>query len=92
MLNFQWLLIGGPQHSKAIWVKGPVKSVLSSFEPEQGSQAGPSSVRYESNDYVLDGRLYRVGVHNPSDSQLAEIPRLIHATKLEPLDEAQRVL
>lgn len=74
MLITQWLLIGGPQHKQTVWIKGGVKTVIS------------QNHSYESRDYRLDGKTYRVGICNPTDQQLYEVPDHIREIKLEAFD------
>jgi hypothetical protein len=85
MSNFQWLLIGGPQHGTVVWVKDPVKVLRQYADSPDGDPLKGSFVHYESREFVLYGKRYRIGTQNPSDEQLAEIPDLIQTTRRWPL-------
>jgi len=62
MKPIQWLLIGGPGHGKNLWVEGG-NSVLY-------SETGFNQHQYDGKDYLTDGKLYRIGVHNATAEQM----------------------
>ena len=72
----QWLLVGGPGHGQVLWIKAGTNVIY----PRSGEV-----FLYEGENYLCEGRLYRIGCHNPTSIQRAEISILIHATKLEPI-------
>ena len=69
MKPIQWLLIGGPFHGETVWIK-------------QGSRVLLSGVLYDGENYLDQGKLYRIGLHSPSFDQRAEVSRLIAETYL----------
>ena len=78
-----WLLIGGEGHGKAIWVKGGTSVKY----PSKNSIA--NDLLYVERTYVLDGKLYRLGIHNATDVEMAQIPDLINQHKLEAIGIVQ---
>ncbi len=64
-----WLLIGGPAHGKAVHIK-------------QGSRVLCEGAIYDGTNYLSQGRLYRIGYHEPSEEQKAQTSILIEETKL----------
>jgi hypothetical protein len=78
MKNIQWLLIGGVAHGKTLWIKGG-NSVNFPIENSFAVQ------QYVGENYVHDGQLYRIGLHNPTIEEVKKIPLLITEVKLEPL-------
>jgi hypothetical protein len=81
MKPIQWLLIGGPGHGKNLWVEGG-NSVLY-------SETGFNQHQYDGKDYLTDGKLYRIGVHNATAEQMEKIPLLIKEINLEALSNIQ---
>lgn len=80
MKPIQWLLIGGEGHGKTLWIKAgnsvcyPCKN---SFDTQE----------YVGKDYVHHGQIFRIGEHNATPEQVAQIPRLIVETQLEPFNK-----
>ncbi len=80
MEQIQWLLIGGEGHGETLWIKAGnavVYPIKDSLENQQ----------YLGSDYLHEGKLYRVGRHNPTPEETARIPALIVETKLAPFGE-----
>lgn len=79
MSNTQWLLIGGEGHGKTLWIKGgnsvayPIKN-------------GCATQQYSGQNYLHDGNFYRIGLHNATPEDQAQIPALIGETKMLPID------
>ncbi len=61
MKIIHWLLIGGDGHGTTL----PIKGGNSVRYP---SKLGLVDQDYIGNQFVLDGQLFQVGLHNPSDS------------------------
>lgn len=90
MTPIQWLLIGGSGHGVTLWIKqgGRVryipplsKDVLELTDP--GAHVGDIRYQlYEGENYLSEGRLYRIGTHQATPSQRDEIPGLIKQTRL----------
>lgn len=72
----QWLLIGGPGHGETLWTDSATV-----YYPGKCLE----NYLYTGNDYVHDGKLYRIGVHNAVSEQMSAIPELINKTKLQAL-------
>lgn len=68
-MNIQWLLIGGPHNGKTLWIK-------------QGSRVSYGGTVYQGQNYLHNGRLYRIGFIDPSDLEPAKVSRLIEDTNL----------
>jgi hypothetical protein len=71
-MNVQWLLIGGPSHGTAVWIKA-------------GSRVMSGGVIYEGRNYLHDGDLYRVGYVDEKDLDSGIVGRLIVEKRLEPV-------
>lgn len=80
MKPIQWLLIGGEGHGKTLWIA-------------QGSRVSYpckhsyDTQLYDGQNYLNDGKLYRIGLHNATQEQRAEIPTLIMETRLSPIGD-----
>lgn len=73
----QWLLIGGPQHGKTIWIKSGSRVAFFTGLDEV--------LHYEGENRLCDGKLYRLGRFSPSAEQVDQIDNLIKAVGLESL-------
>jgi hypothetical protein len=73
----QWLLIGGEGHGLTLWVKagGTVR-----YSCKDGSMQ-----EYEGRSYLSEGKLFRIGVHQATSEQLAQIQCLIAENQLDAL-------
>lgn len=65
----QWLLIGGPAHGTTLWIS-------------HGARVLHRGEIYEGENYLHDGRLYRVGRHAPVAAEADQICNLIESTRL----------
>lgn len=74
----QWLLVGGPGHGDVLHVKAGT-SVL--FTCRVGEH---EEYKYTGQTYEWNGSSFRVGVHNPTPDQLAEVEQLICKVALKP--------
>lgn len=74
MKSIQWLLLGGPGHGKTVWIKAG-GAVL------YPGPRGKMPTRYQGENYLYNGRLYRVGRCDEKISE-ALIDGLIQDTKL----------
>lgn len=74
MTPIQWLLIGGQQHGKTLWIK-------------YGSRVISGEQIYEGENYLHEGKLYRIGSFMPTMDQRAEIDILIKRERLTPIGE-----
>lgn len=79
MKMIQWLLIGGEGHGEKLWIKAG-NSVLYPFKNSLDVQ------EYVGKDYLHHGQIFRFGEHNATPEQIAQIPRLIVESKLEPFE------
>ena len=68
-MNIQWLLVGGPHHGVTVWIK-------------QGSRVSYDGTIYHGQNYLHNGRLYRVGFIDPKDLEPSKVARLIGETGL----------
>ena len=68
-MDIQWLLVGGPCDGKTLWIK-------------QGSRVNCEGTVYQGQNYLHNGRLYRVGHVDPNDLETGRVAGLIDETKL----------
>jgi hypothetical protein len=68
-VNIQWLLIGGTCDGKAVWIK-------------QGSRVLCGGTLYEGQNYLHNGKLYRIGVLDPNAPAPSQVGNLIDNLKL----------
>jgi len=69
MSPIQWLLIGGPAHGTTV-------------EITQGARVLCQGQIYEGENYLHDGRLYRIGRHAPVAAEADQICNLIQSKRL----------
>lgn len=79
MKPIQWLLIGGEGHGKTLWIAQGSRVLF-------GINSNEARI-YDGENYLNDGRLYRVGLHNATPEQRAQIPTLIMETRLSPIGD-----
>lgn len=85
MTEVQWLLIGGDSHGKTLWVKGGDTVICRSVV--YPAKTGLELQQYDYCDYLHDWKMFRIGLHNPTPEQRAEIPRLIDEKRLTAMHE-----
>lgn len=71
-MEIQWLLIGGPRDGQTVWIV-------------QGDHVTVDGVVYQGQNYLDNGRLYRVGFLNPNDLLPSRVRYLIHKTGVQQL-------
>ncbi len=65
----QWLLIGGEHNGKTMWIK-------------QGGRVSCGGVIYNGQNYLSNGRLYRIGFVDPNDLLPSKVDAMIRAADL----------
>lgn len=68
-MNIQWLFVGGPHDGKTLWIK-------------QGGRVAYDGAVYQGQNYLYNGRLYRVGFIDPNDLTPSKVAKLIAETGL----------
>ena len=75
----QWILIGGPLHGLMVELQEDARSASLSLAQEGEA---PEHL-YKSAQVVWRGNVYRMGLHNPTEDELADVGGFIdnHGTR-----------
>jgi hypothetical protein len=74
MQPIQWLLVGGPADGKTIWIKCGASVII---------RADDGDVLYIGQNWLENGKLYRVGAIETNDLQPSKVRGLIESTGLQ---------
>lgn len=70
-----WLLVGGPAHGRVVKRPEGQAHILVIAKVTLGKM--PMLVTYTTQDYAMNGKLYRLGMLHPTQDQMEEVPALL---------------
>lgn len=70
-MSIQWLFVGGPRHGDTLWIKHGSSVRLS------------DGTVYQGQNFLFNGRLYRIGVVDPNAAQPSAVAQLLRDKQVQ---------